>query len=375
LRIAVFTDLRFVQSNTPTGVGKHIIQMVGGLARVPGNEVSVLAARDQFGGKELRLATAPFPLPAQRLPLPWKAAEALWTVAGGPAVDRYCRGVDWVYCPKNDFIPLRNTRLAVTVHGAHELDPQMPQPFGVAARLNRVRRRVSYWRITTRAGLILTVSEFLKARVIEWFGCDERKIVVVGNGVEQNYFDAACLPQGSSERSPDRPYLLCVGGLNDIDGGRLVLDVAQLLSHTQPDLQVVVAGLQHDTKCLARAGDLPNVELLGYVHAEKLSVLMRNARAFLYVPTYETFGIAAAEAMAAGTVVITTGAMAVPEVVGDAGLYVSLDPHDVVEKIGEVLRDSTLSESLRRAGRQRAKQYTWQACVDRLDSALQCGDW
>jgi hypothetical protein len=80
LRVAVFTDLRFVRSSTPTGVGKHIFQMVGGLSRVPGNEVKILATGDQFEGKELRLAASSPPLPAQRLPLPWKAADALWTL-------------------------------------------------------------------------------------------------------------------------------------------------------------------------------------------------------------------------------------------------------------------------------------------------------
>jgi glycosyltransferase involved in cell wall biosynthesis len=88
----------------------------------------------------------------------------------------------------------------------------MPQATGLAAHLNRVRRQLSYWRITTRATLILTVSDFLKAQIVEWFACDEHKVVVVGNGVEPVYFDAALLPQGVSQRPADRPYLLCVGG-------------------------------------------------------------------------------------------------------------------------------------------------------------------
>ena len=371
MKIAVFTDLRFVQSTVPTGVGKHIIQMVSGLARVPGNEVEFLATRDQYLAGGLRLEEAAPSFRVRKLPLPWKAAEAIWTLAGGPAVDSYCQGADWVYCPKNDFIPLRNVRSAVTIHGAHELDPQVPRAPGLAARLNRIRRRLSYARITSNARLVLTVSEFLKARIIDWFGCDDQKIVVVGNGVEREFFDAACSPRGSLLRSADRPYLLCVGGLNDVDGGGLILDVAQLLLRTHPGLQIVVAGLQHDARHLARARELANVELQGYVPAAKLALLMRDACALLYLPTYETFGIAAAEAMATGVPVITTGGTAIPEIVGNAGLYATSNSHDVIDKINSVFLDDALAESLRKAGRERARNYTWQACVDRLQAALQ----
>jgi glycosyltransferase involved in cell wall biosynthesis len=344
--------------------------MVGGLAAIPGNDLSLLAAKDQYPGRELLWPTGGVRLPVRSLGLPWKAAEVLWTLSGGPSNDGYCGGADWVYCPKNDFIPLQTARLAVTVHGAHELDPQMPKAPGLAAVLNRVRRRLSYSRITQRAQLILTVSEFLKAQIIEWFGCDPGKIVVVGNGVEQAFFEAANLTPGVSLRPASRPYLLCVGGLNDLDGAGLMLDVAQQLLRTDPDVLIVVAGQQREPRFVARAKELSNVELLGYVPSAKLALLMRDARALLYLPSYETFGIAAAEAMAVGTPVITTGGTAVPEVVGDVALFAVRNAGDVVEKVRLLIHDDGLAKSLCQAGCRRAVRFSWQACVGRLDTAL-----
>ena len=83
MKISVFTDLRFTESRTPTGVGKHITQMVKGLARMEGNTISVLASRDQANENALRPKNALSFLPSKRLPLPWKAAEVLWTLTGG----------------------------------------------------------------------------------------------------------------------------------------------------------------------------------------------------------------------------------------------------------------------------------------------------
>lgn len=371
MKISVFTDLRFTESATPTGVGKHIEHMVRGLAQIEDDAVSVLAARDQLAGEAVRATSSLAGFPVQKLLLPWKTADAVWTLTGGPAVDRYCQGADWVYCPKNDFIPLRRTKLAVTIHGAHELDPSVSQRKDIYSRLNRIRRRISYERLISRADLVLTVSDFLKSQIIKWFDCSEEKIVVVGNGVEQVFFDAANLPLGCSGCSKDRPYLLCVGGLNDIDGGGRIIQVARLLALKCPDIKIVVAGHQNEKKYIDEAKLIGNIDLLGYVPATMLAPLMRDAMALLYLTDYETFGIAAVEAMAAGTPVITSGGTAVPEVVGSAGLYVSGSPDEIVEKISDFSTNTQLCNSLRNAGYARAAKFTWHACVQRLHTALQ----
>ncbi len=371
MEILIFTDLRFTASDTLTGVGKHIEQMVNGLHSNKGIDVRALAASDQLmtngriaGDNILNY------LPATRLPLKWKTAEALWTLTGGPAVDKYCQEADWVYCPKNDFIPVNNTKLAVTIHGAHALDPDMPKSPGLKSSLNRMRRRLSYQRIVKRADLILVVSNFLKKQVVEWFNADPDKIEVVGNGVEPVFFEAAKKPHNQSDVT-ERPYVLSVGGLNTIDGGQSIINVSKALQDRAFDIQILVAGWQHDDRYSRQAKDLNNIELLGYVPAAKLAKLMRGATALLFLTHYETFGIAAVEAMAAGTPVITTGSTAVPEIVGGAGIYVNEDcSGDAVDKIIQLSNSSNLRKQYRDLGYKHAAKYTWRACVDRLVCAI-----
>jgi len=366
MKIVAFTDLRFTSSKTPTGVGKHIFQMVHGLSQIQGNHVSLLAARDQVQ----RPGSLSF-LPIRELPLTWKMAEAAWTVSGHPFADRWCGNPDWVYCPKNDFIPMRNIRVAVTAHGAHELDPQMPQPRTISARLNRLRRRTSYARMLRGADLVLAVSEFLKKQMVEWFDVPPDKVCVVGNGVELEFFQAADQLTGLSSEPPDRPFVLCVGGLNLLDGGDRVIEVAAALRRKAPDFRVLVAGGDHTPELMARAATLSNLHLLGYVRSEQLACYMRDAVALLYPTRYETFGIAAAEAMAAGLPVVTCRSTAVPEVVGDAAIYV--DPNQLEQAVEALLAlhsQAGLRADLVGRGRRQAKLYTWPACVARLQKAL-----
>jgi glycosyltransferase involved in cell wall biosynthesis len=386
MNISVFTDLRFTSHARPTGVGKHIFQMVSGLSQIPGHELSALAMRDQ--ASHYRSGSLSF-LPARPLPLSWKLAEAAWTLTGHPLADRWCGNPDWIYCPKNDFIPVRKSRVAVTIHGAHGLDPQFRQPSGMSARLNQTRSRLSYRRILRQADLVLTVSEFLKRQMMDWFEVPEDKFCVVGNGVEPEFFAAAEQPVGGSGQPLDRPYVLCVGGLNELDGGDRILRVASVLRQKTPDLRILVAGGDHEPAMLAAAGggkrgesgkwkaesrksgSEQNVELLGYIGVAQLALLMRDAVALFYPTRYETFGIAAAEAMAAGTPVVTCRSTAVPEIVGEAALFAAADnPDEMAEIILTLFNNRIMRAAYSQLGRERAKKYTWEACIKRLAAAL-----
>jgi len=372
MRIKIFTDLRFTGLATPTGVTKHIHRMVRGLAAERSNEVSVLAARDQVDAKcQIPATNMLAGMPATVVPWSWKAAEASWTVFGQPFADDWCGDTDWVYCPKNDFIPLRKVRVAVTVHGAAGLDPAMRRSLAPRTVFNRWRTHTAYRRMLDQAAVVLTVSEFLKTQVIDWFGVDPRRICVVGNGVEEEYFSAADLPRGLSGEPGDSPFVLAVGGLNHLDGGDRILALAKLMRQRLPDFRILVAGCQHEERLGKQATELPNVRLLGYQKSERLALYMRDAMALVFPTRYETFGIAAAEAMAVGTPVITCPSTAVPEVVGDAGIYANPDePDSILAALLELQTRSELRDLLVERGRERSRAHTWSACVSRLQQAL-----
>lgn len=363
MNIAVFTDWRFARLACPTGVSKHLVHMLSTLARQPGHSLSRLATRDQ-------LASPPNvpPMPTRRIPLCWKAADALWTSTGRPVADRWCGQADWVYCPKNDFIPMRRLPVAFTVHGAPELDPSFPQSRNVRARLERCRRRAAYQRALAQATRVLTVSHFLKHQLIEWFSTPPERIVVVGNGVEPEYFAASA----GTAADADPPSVMFVGGMNALDGGDRVVAAARVFQRELPGWEILVAGAQHEVGLLAKAREQPNISLLGYLAAPELAARLRSARALLFPTRYETFGLAAAEALAVGTPVLAARTAAVPEVLGEAALYAD-NPDDPREwaALVKALEDSPgLRGRLVRSGQARAATYTWEDTATRMLGAL-----
>ena len=99
----------------------------------------------------------------------------------------------------------------------------------------------------------------------------------------------------------------------------------------------------------------------GYVPEDDLPGLYKRASLFVYPSYYEGFGLPPLEAMACGLPVIVSNSTSLPEVVGDAGVYV--DPYDIRQMsatIDTVLSDSDLLETLRRRGPERAKLFSWE---------------
>ena len=105
----------------------------------------------------------------------------------------------------------------------------------------------------------------------------------------------------------------------------------------------------------------------GYVEAEDLAPLYSNAECFVYVSTYEGFGLPPLEAMQCGTPVITSNAASLPEVVGDAGIMV--DPYDdsaLINSYEKIYSDVELRKKLSKKGIERATQFSWKKCTDTM---------
>jgi len=79
----------------------------------------------------------------------------------------------------------------------------------------------------------------------------------------------------------------------------------------------------------------------------------------------EGFGLPVLEAFAAQVPVITSNTTSLPEVAGDSAI--SVPPQDI-EAIAEALRqlidDTALCQTLKQQGLTRARQFSWETCVD-----------
>jgi len=347
------------------GVARHAIEMVNGLLHRPGVDGTLLAS-----GPDMRRHPAfagHFPGIAVRThALPGKLLERSWKAIGWPSLTRHCRGFDVIYAPADVRFPTCGIPSVVTIHDVQALEEHLPWSDTSAHRSFRDRWMRWLPAVLREADCIVTVSEFSKRRMVELLDADPARIVVVGNGVSAPFFNVAAPPSGGTHAS-----VVIVGGLRLKKGAAATLRVADELHRRKSPLTIDIYG-HHDPDWAARASGHPNVRLHDFACDADLAAALASSTALLFLSPYEGFGIPAVEAMAAGTPAVVANAASLPEVVGDAGIIVDAEDAAGVADALERLRVNLLFRAGRvAAGRQRAAEFTWQSCVQRLLEALQ----
>lgn len=123
---------------------------------------------------------------------------------------------------------------------------------------------------------------------------------------------------------------------------------------------------------LDRAPDDRRIRRIEYVDADILATLIKGARAVTFPSLYEGFGLPVVEAMQAGTPVLTSREGSLPEVGGDAVLYV--DAYDVASIAAGLMRlatDDALYADLQAQGPQQAERFSMPHYAEQLEAVYE----
>jgi glycosyltransferase involved in cell wall biosynthesis len=99
----------------------------------------------------------------------------------------------------------------------------------------------------------------------------------------------------------------------------------------------------------------------GFLRPADLPGLLGGATVVAYPSKAEGFGLPVLEAMACGAAVLTARRLSLPEVGGEAVAYTEPDADSIAESLRALILDKSRREQLSRSGRERAKEFTWEA--------------
>ncbi|WP_413764342.1 glycosyltransferase family 4 protein [Variovorax sp. Varisp41] len=156
-----------------------------------------------------------------------------------------------------------------------------------------------------------------------------------------------------------------------------IVEAIRILRDSGTVVNAVLAGKQGDgfmalKQQVEKTGLENQIKMLGEVtHEEKLN-LFAKSRIYLQPSHYEGFGLATAEAMAAGCNIITCDVGEVRNVIGENGIYVKPgNPKQLAQAIKDLLANKELSEDLELQSTKRLKSlYSFARKVSDLRAVM-----
>lgn len=190
-------------------------------------------------------------------------------------------------------------------------------------------------------------------------------------GVENTFFPSLPgeIKTFTAKYGISKPYFLIVGGSGGYKNTILFLQAFVKISNKY-DFEVVYTGAsfisENELKTFLAGVKVHKLHL----QDEELRLAYAGAIALVYPSKYEGFGLPVLEALACGCPVITCANASIPEVAGQAAIYVKDDDVDeLVTALGEVQKPE-IREALITAGLAQAKKFSWSEMAQKVSSVL-----
>ena len=213
------------------------------------------------------------------------------------------------------------------------------------------------------ADLVIAISEQTKQDIMEFFGVDEKKIRLVYQGCDAQFYRMATDIEKQNVcalyRLPEK-YVLYVG---TVEMRKNLITLVKAMSLLPEDVQLVVVGREtgyaKKVKEEITARNLARrIRFLHEVMFNHLPVIYQQAQVFCLPSLFEGFGIPVLEALNSRVPVVASNISSLPEAGGSGQLYVPpTDEQAIAHAIQQVLDNPSLRDKMIAAGTAHAARF------------------
>lgn len=288
-------------------------------------------------------------------------------------------GCDILHCTSNTAPIFTSVPIVDTLHDIIYMEKsylKILQGAGTAyQKFGNIYRRFIVPKVVRKSRKIITVSNFEKNRIADFFGLKgDNRLTAVYNGVSEHFkpvTDPSELSRVKEKyRLPDR-FFFFLGNTDPKKNTKGTLKAySDFIQQTGSDFQLLMLDydLNELEKILVELGHpelIKRIHLTGYVVNTDLPAIYSQCTVFLYPSLRESFGIPILEAMRCGVPVITSNTSSMPEIAGDAALIIDpYKPESITEAIIQLTTDENLRAQKIELGFKRAALFSWRAMAE-----------
>lgn len=254
----------------------------------------------------------------------------------------------------------------VTIHDLTMFHFPRPEATTLGPFVFWLKDKLSRWIIRSaakRAEHIITTTEFTKEDVHTHLGVRRDRMTTMYQAPFTSQKQAAIAQE---ETSVVQPYIMYVGAAyphKNLEG--LLRAWNEYTKNHDDGMHLVLAGKNNYFYERLCGSDLftqaQRVSYLGEVSDTQLHALYANATAYVFPSLYEGFGLPPLEAMVYDVPVLSSNRSCLPEILGEAALYV--DPENTQQfatAIHTIVTNGDMRHTLQEKGREQIKIYSWE---------------
>lgn len=312
------------------GVATYTTNLTENLAKIP--ELKLIyfysSLRKQYTGKLKNV---------KNYHLPPTLFEVLFNRVRNVGIERFVGSLDIFH--SSDWVQPPTKAKKITTY--HDVVPIKYPDWSYPKIVTVQKRRLKI--VEEEIDVIIAVSESTKKDLMEVSKIPKDKIKVIYEGPSGQFRPQSKLKIKSFKLKYKLPndFILAIGGIGERRNLNRIREATK-------DYNLVVSGQ-----------DIP------WLNIRELELLYSSAKLLLYPSLYEGFGLPILDAFLCGIPVVTSNVSSMPEVGGEAAIYVDpLNIEDIKEKIKVVFNDQKLRQDLIKKGFAQAKKFSWKKCAE-----------
>ena len=215
-----------------------------------------------------------------------------------------------------------------------------------------------------KAKIIFTPSKFSKQEIIKHYRINSNKIFNIAWGIDDDFRkmeDNKELIRVKEKYKIKDKFIFYIGSIFNRRHLSEIIKAFKKIADKLNDYQFLIVGANY-ANISEQEFNHEKIIYQEYLSGKDLVKLYNAANLTIYLSDYEGFGLPPLESIACGTPIITSQTASIPEVIGDAGIYIknNSDIDEISEAIYKGLTDEELRNNLIKKGFEQAGKFSWQ---------------